>query len=82
MANFAHNNAINRSNGKSPFEIVQDFTFCQSINLMPIPLTCHISESVESFANHIHELHYVIRCKLVLNNELYKLSINNTTSYT
>ena len=75
-AEFAYNNSVNRSTGKSPFEIVHGSTPRQPIDLMPIPLHTRTSESAESFAHHIHELHAEIRRKLALSTEQYKLSAN------
>ncbi|XP_054809675.1 uncharacterized protein LOC129311378 [Prosopis cineraria] len=60
----------------SPFQIVQGFNPKQPIDLLPIPLTFHISESAKSFANRLHDLHAEIRRKLATSNDQYKLSAN------
>ena len=73
-AEFAYNSSVNRTTGKSPFEIVQGFNPNQPIDLVPLPLTARSSESTESLAHRLHELHAEIKRKIELNNNQYKLT--------
>uniref|UniRef100_A0A5B7BML6 RNA-directed DNA polymerase n=1 Tax=Davidia involucrata TaxID=16924 RepID=A0A5B7BML6_DAVIN len=75
-AEFAYNNSVNRSTGKSPFECVHGFSPRQPIDLIPLPPESRPSASADSFAQHIHELHADIRRKIALSNETYKLAAN------
>ena len=61
IAEFAYNNSVNRSTGKSPFQIVNGYSPRTLIDLVPLlPHMC-VSELVENFAKHIHDLHAEIR---------------------
>ena len=75
-AEFAYNSFVNRTTGKSPFETVQGFNPNQPIDLVPLPLTVQSSESAESLAHCLHELHAEIKRKIELNNNQYKLTAN------
>ena len=74
IAEFAYNNFVNRSTGKSPFEIVTGFSPRQPIDLIPLPADYKPSNSAQDFANHIRSLHEDIRQKIALSNEKYKIS--------
>ena len=73
-AEFSYNNSINRSTGKSPFQIVNDYSPRTPIDLVPLPPHMRVSEPAENFAKHIHDLHAEIRQKISLSNEEYKLA--------
>ena len=73
---FAYNNCVNRSTGKSPFQIVNGYLPRTPINLLPLPPHMRVSEPPENFAKHIHDLHVEIRRKISLNNEDYKLAVD------
>ena len=73
-AEFAYNNSVNHSAGKSPFQIVNDYSPHTPIDLVPLPPHMRVSEPVENFAKHIHHLHAEIRRKISLSNEEYKLA--------
>ena len=73
-AEFAYNNSVNRSTGKSPFQIVNGYPPCTPIDFVPLPLHMCVSEPAENFAKHIHDLHAEIRRKISLSNEEYKLA--------
>ena len=49
-AEFAYNNSVNRSTGKSPFEIVHGYKPRKPLDLIPLSIHARISESAESFA--------------------------------
>ena len=73
-AEFAYNNSVNRSTGKSPFQIVNGYSPRTPIDLVPLPPHMRVSEPAENFATHIHDLHAEIRRKISLSNEEYKLA--------
>ena len=73
-AEFAYNNSVNRSTGKSPFQIVNGYSPRTPIDLVPLPPHTRVSEPAENFAKHIHDLHVEIRRKISLSNEEYKLA--------
>ena len=76
ITEFVYNNSVNRSTGKSPFQIVNGYSPCTPIDLVPLPPHMQVSEPVENFAKHIHDLHVEIRRKISLSNEEYKLAVD------
>ena len=70
---FAYNNFVNRSTGKSHFQIVNGYSPRTPIDLVPLPPHMRVSEPTKNFAKHIHDLHADIRQKNFLSNEEYKL---------
>ena len=54
---FAYNNSVNRSIGKIPFEIVHGYKPRTLIDLLPTLSLHRMSESAESFAQRMHDLH-------------------------
>ena len=60
-AEFAYNNSVNRSTGKSLFQIVNGYSPRTPIDLVPLPPHMRISEPADYFAKHIHDLHAEIR---------------------
>ena len=73
---FAYNNYVNHSTGKSHFQIVNGYSPHTPIDLVPLPPHIHVFEPVENFAKHIHDLHAKIRQKIALSNEEYKLAVD------
>ena len=73
-AEFSYNNSVNRSTGKSPFKIVNGYSPCTPIDLVPLPPHMRVSEPVKNFAKHIHDLHVEIRRNISLSNKEYKLA--------
>ena len=71
---FAYNNSVNRSTGKSPFQIVNGYSPRTPIDLVLLPPHMRVFESAENFAKHIHDFHVEIRRKISLSNEEYKLA--------
>ncbi|WP_374695325.1 hypothetical protein ACEW7V_02415, partial [Areca yellow leaf disease phytoplasma] len=47
------------------------------IDLIPLPIHARVSESAESFAQHIRDLHKDINQKINLSNETYKNLVNS-----
>lgn len=74
IAEFAYNNSVNCSTGKSLFEIVTGFSPRQPIDLIPLPDDSKPSNSAQDFSDHIRSLHEDIRRKIALSNEKYKIS--------
>ncbi|KAK8923695.1 hypothetical protein KSP39_PZI019139 [Platanthera zijinensis] len=72
IAEFAYNSSVNRSTGLSPFHIVSGYDPRKPIDLIPSPLESRPSESAESFAQHLHELHESVRRRIIMSNENYK----------
>ena len=48
---FAYNNCVNMSTGKSPFVIVYGYSPCTLIDLVPLPPNAQISKAVEILPN-------------------------------
>ena len=71
-AEFAYNSSVNRTTGKSPFEIVLGYQPNKPIDLIPLPLHNRVSESAESFAQHIKNLHQEITQRIKTSNDIYK----------
>ena len=75
-AEFVYNNYVNRSIGKSPFQIVNGYSPRTLIDLVPLPPHMCVSQPIENFAKHIHDLHAEIRRKISLSNAEYKLVVD------
>ena len=71
-AEFAYNNSVNRTTGLTPFEIVHGYKPRAPVDLIPMSPTQRVSESAESFALRMHELHKQISEKMQANNLKYK----------
>lgn len=77
MIEFARKNSINQSTSSNPFEIVRSYQPKKPIDLIPPSLACKPSDSIESFARHIHDLHVDIRKKKKsISNKYYKSFAN------
>ncbi|GFZ19564.1 hypothetical protein Acr_28g0002690 [Actinidia rufa] len=76
-AQFAYNSSVNRSIGMSPFEVVHGFKPRKSIDLLPMSPHTRVSESAESFARHIRELHDEIRKVINDSNFQYKFQADS-----
>ena len=75
-AEFAYNNSVNRSTGKSPFEVVHGFKPRTPIYLIPTLALHRVSKSAESFATRMHELHKHISDQINSNNLKYKILVD------
>jgi len=71
-AEFAYNSSVNRTIGKSPFEIVHGYQPNKPLDLIPLPLHARVSESAESFAQHVRNLQKKITQKIKMSNDAYK----------
>jgi hypothetical protein len=76
QAEFAYNNSVNRSTGRSPFEIVTGLQPRTPVDLVPLPLPPRVSEGAADFLRHIHEIHEEVRKKIALSNESYKARVD------
>ena len=76
-AEFAYNSSVNRSIGKSPFEVVHGYRPRKPLDLIPLPTHARMSDSAESYAHHIKELHKEISQKIQTSNEFYKHMANS-----
>lgn len=63
---------MNRSTGKSPFQIVYGQNPKGVLDLVELPITETISDNAEAFAEHIHQLQEEVRAQLQENNSKYK----------
>ena len=52
-AEFVYNCSVNRSTGSSPFEIIHGYKPNRPLDLIPLPNHTRVSESAESFTQHI-----------------------------
>ena len=73
IAHLAYNGFVNRSLGASPFEVVHGYTPRKPLDLLPMSPHVRISEYVEAFARHIHDLHNEICKKIQVSNSQYKI---------
>ena len=71
-AEFAYNNSVNRTTGKSPFEIVHGYQPNRPLDLIPLPVHARVSEPAEHFAQHVRNLHKKIIQKIKISNDAYK----------
>ena len=76
-AEFFYNNFVNRSTSKSPFEVVHGYKPRTPIDLIPISPLHKVSESAESFAQRMHDLHKTIRDQPNASNLKYKTLADN-----
>eukprot|EP00268_Persea_americana_P063957 TRINITY_DN8359_c0_g3_i3.p1 TRINITY_DN8359_c0_g3~~TRINITY_DN8359_c0_g3_i3.p1 ORF type:complete len:170 (+),score=27.95 TRINITY_DN8359_c0_g3_i3:149-658(+) len=61
MAEFAYNNSIKRSTGRSPFEVVIGIQPRLPIDLSPLPADARPSQEAEQFARHMKDVHDEVR---------------------
>ena len=81
QAEFAYNSSVNRSTGKSPFQVVYRHNPQGVLDLVQLPLGDRVSDDGEAFAEQLHQLQENVRCKLQDNNERYKASTDATRRY-
>nr|GEX49109.1 ATP-dependent DNA helicase RecG [Tanacetum cinerariifolium] len=71
-AEFAYNNMVNRSTGKSPFSVVYQKPPNHTLNLVPLPKILGCSIAAENFAEKIEAIQADVRLKLEASNSKYK----------
>ncbi|KAI9180880.1 hypothetical protein LWI28_008982 [Acer negundo] len=57
QAEFAHNHAVNRSTGFSPFQVVYSLVPRSPIDLIPLPSKTRVHGKAEDFVQGLHEVH-------------------------
>lgn len=62
-AEFAYDSSINRFTSHRPIEVIQGFSLCQPIDLVPLPIDFRPTVSAQSFSDHICDLHDKIKRK-------------------
>ena len=69
---FAYNNSVSRSTGKSPFAIVYCVPPKHALDLVPLPEPLGVSQVAENMANLIQAMQEEVRQKLEATNAKYK----------
>ena len=69
QAEFAYNSSVNRSTGKSPFQVVYGHNPQGVLDLVQLPLGDRVNDDGEAFAEQLHQLQENVRCKLQDSNE-------------
>ena len=72
---------MNRSTGKSPFQVIYGHNPQGVLNLVQLPLGDRVSDDGEAFAEQLHQLQEDVRQRLQDNNERYKASTDATRRY-
>ena len=73
QAEFSFNSSVNRSIGKSPFQVVYGINPVGVLDLVQLPLEDKISDDEEAFVEHIQQLQKQVRWKLQASNEHYTI---------
>ena len=69
---FAHNKAVNRSTGFSPFQIVYTYEPKVPLDLARVPRPKETVKRAVDYANEVSECHKVVHERLLKANEKYK----------
>uniref|UniRef100_A0A2N9IMT1 Reverse transcriptase zinc-binding domain-containing protein n=1 Tax=Fagus sylvatica TaxID=28930 RepID=A0A2N9IMT1_FAGSY len=77
IAQFAYNNSVNKTIGMSPFKVVHGYKARKPLDLLPMSPQVRISESVEAFARHVHDLHKDISNRIHSSNTRYKVQADS-----
>ncbi|KAJ9552872.1 hypothetical protein OSB04_016917 [Centaurea solstitialis] len=72
QAEFAHNHAVNRSTGFSPFQVVYSVQPRGPLDLMSLSVSGSVPKKVEDFVDGLHEVHKAVYDNLVHANAKYK----------
>ncbi|GJS65037.1 putative nucleotidyltransferase, ribonuclease H [Tanacetum coccineum] len=72
QAEFAHNHAVNRSTGFSPFQVVYSAQPRGPLDLMSLPVSGSVPKKVHDFIDGLREVHKAVRDNLVRANFKYK----------
>ncbi|KAI3526019.1 hypothetical protein L1887_05170 [Cichorium endivia] len=72
QAEFAHNHAVNRSTGFSPFQVVYSAQPRGPLDLMSLPSSGSVPKKVQDFVEGLHEVHKAVHDNLVQANSKYK----------
>ncbi|KAI9174834.1 hypothetical protein LWI28_023368 [Acer negundo] len=74
QAEFAHNHAVNRSTGFSPFQVVYSLVPRSPIDLILLPSKTRVHGKAEDFVQGLHEVHKQVQENLLQSVEKYKLA--------
>ena len=69
---FAHNHAINRSTGFSPFQVVYSVIPHGPLDLLPLPNKTRVQGKAEDFVHHLQETHKQVHANLLKSTAKYK----------
>ncbi|GJW82986.1 putative reverse transcriptase domain-containing protein [Tanacetum coccineum] len=72
QAEFAHNHAVNRSTGFSPFQVVYSAQPRGPLDLMTPRVSSSVPKKVQDFVAGLHDVHKVVHENLVRANSKYK----------
>ncbi|XP_076922690.1 uncharacterized protein LOC143584547 [Bidens hawaiensis] len=72
QAEFAHNHAVNRSTGFSPFQVVYSAQPRGPLDLMSLHVPGSVPKKVKDFVEGLHEIHKDVHDNLVRANSKYK----------
>ncbi|GJW31823.1 putative reverse transcriptase domain-containing protein [Tanacetum coccineum] len=72
QAEFAHNHAVNRSTGFSPFQVVYSAQLRGPLDLMTPHVSSSVSKKVQDFVAGLHDVHKAVHKNLVRVNSKYK----------
>ncbi|KAH7557291.1 hypothetical protein JRO89_XS11G0106700 [Xanthoceras sorbifolium] len=73
QAEFAHNHAVNRSTGFSPFQVVYSVVPRGPLDLLPLPSKTRVHGKAERFVQQLQDTHKQVYDNLVKNTSKYKL---------
>ncbi|KAH7511654.1 hypothetical protein JRO89_XSUnG0184100 [Xanthoceras sorbifolium] len=74
QAEFAHNHAVNKSSGFSPFQVVYSIIPRSPIDLVPMPSKTRVHGKAEDFVHSLQEVHKQVQENLSHSAERYKLA--------
>ncbi|GJY07053.1 RNA-directed DNA polymerase [Tanacetum coccineum] len=72
QAEFAYNRSVNRTTGKSPFEVVYGRNPITPLDLVPVPEVGRFSEEGADQSEQIKELHRSVQEQIIRHNKQYK----------
>ena len=72
QAEFAHNHAVNRSTGFSPFQVVYSVAPRSPLDLLPVPDKTRIHGKAADFVHSLQEVHQTVHANLEKAAEKYK----------
>ncbi|GKB12789.1 putative reverse transcriptase domain-containing protein [Tanacetum coccineum] len=81
QAEFAHNHAVNRSTGFSPFHVVYSAQPHGPLDLMTPRVSSFVPKKVHNFVAGLHDVHKAVHENLVLSNSKYKQDADHKRSH-
>jgi hypothetical protein len=74
---FAYNNSVNCSTGRSPFEVVTSIALRTPVDLLSLPLPIRVSAGAKDFVSYLQLIHAEVRRQIALHNDSYKLRVDS-----